>query len=242
VISSLPPAGDAPTSAKAVVCNQNGAARGPAPNFEWLRRFEVIYNRYGGSVAREQKQGKKLHKKYGGKIWLLVCAPASPRPSRKRRTRASDGPSESGADPDAVLRDLPYQREYGVLDLLARDFDPATALPTGAAAAQAEQAHPWPLPVPLAQDCDPAAAANVSSAAAPLAAVQKSVPAHPRPLPVSTRAQPLDNLTKCRYLLPTSDPLCLDYSQSIVLRKMAGPTEGAGASSTLADKKRPVFE
>jgi small nuclear ribonucleoprotein (snRNP)-like protein len=42
---------------------------------KWKENFEIIYNKYGGTVEGETKLATKLAKKYGNKVMLLVAPP-----------------------------------------------------------------------------------------------------------------------------------------------------------------------
>jgi len=40
---------------------------------EWTRKFEIIYNKYGGCHDKETKLANKLANKYGNQVRLLVA-------------------------------------------------------------------------------------------------------------------------------------------------------------------------
>eukprot|EP01082_Thalassiosira_pseudonana_P005265 g4968.t1 g4968 contig18:345932-347258(-) len=42
---------------------------------DWKRKFEIIYNKFGGSVEGETRLANKLSKKYGNQVTLLVAPP-----------------------------------------------------------------------------------------------------------------------------------------------------------------------
>ena len=46
-----------------------------ADNDKWKQNFDIIYDKYGGTVEGETKLAAKLAKKYGSQIRLLVAPP-----------------------------------------------------------------------------------------------------------------------------------------------------------------------
>lgn len=92
---------------------------------DWKRKFEIIYNKYGGTVEGETKLSQKLAKKYGQQIRLLVAPP--------HRSMRDNQPSlntlSSGAKHNETHYDITEsQRGSKMLDFTSDQFDAAYAL------------------------------------------------------------------------------------------------------------------
>jgi small nuclear ribonucleoprotein (snRNP)-like protein len=92
---------------------------------DWKRKFEIIYNKYGGSVEGETKLSQKLAKKYGSQIRLLIAPP---------HRSMKDNRGSDGAPPPGMKRDEKHfevtesQRGSRVLNYTSEHFDAAYAL------------------------------------------------------------------------------------------------------------------
>lgn len=98
-----------------------------ADAIEWKRKFEIIYNKYGGSVEGETKLSQKLAKKYGQQVMLLVAPPhrsmrSSHRQDRNISLSLRTKHEETYYDMDES------QRGSKVLNFTSEQFDAAHAL------------------------------------------------------------------------------------------------------------------
>lgn len=92
---------------------------------EWKRKFEIIYNKYGGTVQGETKLSQKLAKKYGDQVRLLV---APPHKSMKGAQQA-DRLLSSAMKRDEKYYELnEHRRGSKVLDFTSDNFDAEYAL------------------------------------------------------------------------------------------------------------------
>jgi len=94
---------------------------------EWKRKFDIIYQKFGGTVEGETKLSIKLAKKYGNRVMLLVAPPH--RSSKKTSSTADDDPG-TGRE---KWQERSYEIDEGrtgsrVLDFLSVKFDPFYAL------------------------------------------------------------------------------------------------------------------
>lgn len=92
---------------------------------DWKRKFEIIYNKYGGTVQGETKLSQKLAKKYGQQVRLLVAPPH--RSMRGGQTSAGNVPSGSKHD-EQYYEVTESQRGSKVLDFTSEHFDAVYAL------------------------------------------------------------------------------------------------------------------
>lgn len=98
-----------------------------ADAIEWKRKFEIIYNKYGGSVEGETKLSQKLAKKYGQQVMLLVAPPH--RSMRSSHPQDISESLSSGSKHDEKYYDMDVsQRGSRVLDFTSARFDAAYAL------------------------------------------------------------------------------------------------------------------
>ena len=92
---------------------------------DWKRKFEIIYNKYGGTVQGETKLSQKLAKKYGQQVRLLVAPP-------HKSTKDVHQPQNLLSS--AIKREEKYyevnedQRGSKVLDFTSGQFDAEYAL------------------------------------------------------------------------------------------------------------------
>jgi hypothetical protein len=105
---------------------------------DWLTRFELIWDKYGGTDEGEAKLASKLEKKYGKTVRFLTAAKAV---SRSANTAAKFNPSED----DVVYPEESFAlatERTGVIDFLSNRFDPLAALQTSSAQ-QVTAANSW---------------------------------------------------------------------------------------------------
>lgn len=106
----------------------------------WLRKYDQIYEKYGGTYQGERKLATKLAKKYGTTVRLLVVTAATAKASHKIK---NDPATTSGAMRDeSWYRLRPEESGSGVLDVLKPGFDPLEAL-TRASKEDMARANPW---------------------------------------------------------------------------------------------------
>lgn len=96
-------------------------------DIEWRKKFELIYDKYGGTVESERNLAKKLAKKYGDSVKLLIAGdevkskierPAL-RTMIKQNVHSEDWYELSSA-----------QRNSHVINFTQEDFDPLAVLHT----------------------------------------------------------------------------------------------------------------
>lgn len=90
---------------------------------EWRRKFELIYDKYGGSVEKESALSRKLAKKYGNTVQLKLTVDDEQRKAHK---------------PKAVNRGKVYDEKYyelsesqkqsGIISFTSEGFDPFAVL------------------------------------------------------------------------------------------------------------------
>jgi small nuclear ribonucleoprotein (snRNP)-like protein len=92
---------------------------------DWRRKFEIIYNKYGGSVEGETKLAQKLAKKYGPQVRLLIAPPHR----SMRSGHSSDGVPSIGMKHDENYFEVTdSQRGSRILNFTSEHFDAAYAL------------------------------------------------------------------------------------------------------------------
>eukprot|EP00536_Pseudo-nitzschia_multiseries_P015975 jgi/Psemu1/263305/estExt_Genewise1Plus.C_9900007 len=112
----------------------------------WLRKYDQIYEKYGGTYQGERKLGNKLAKKYGTAVRLLVVNEQS----SLRQSDGADKISTNIANPqgnnpardESWYRLRPTEAGSGVVDFLSSEFDPVAAL-TKASSEDIARANPW---------------------------------------------------------------------------------------------------
>jgi len=112
----------------------------------WLRKYDQIYEKYGGTHQGERKLASKLAKKYGIAVRLLLVT-ATGEAARKTNNLATltettnEGPNEPKRD-ELWYRLRPEEVGSGVVDALSSEFDPFKAL-TRASGEDISRANPW---------------------------------------------------------------------------------------------------
>jgi small nuclear ribonucleoprotein (snRNP)-like protein len=96
---------------------------------KWKKNFEIIYNKYGGTVEGETKLATKLAKKYGNKVMLLI---APPHRSMQRQLKGIVPSSEAQQTCNKHEESYYYidesRRGSKVLDFTSARFDAIYAL------------------------------------------------------------------------------------------------------------------
>lgn len=96
---------------------------------EWTRKFEIIYNKFGGDHIKETKLANKLAKKYGEQVRLLV---APPHRSQRQQIRTKNDSDDLGKK--ANVHDEQYYKidndriNSKSLDFTSPQFDAQYAL------------------------------------------------------------------------------------------------------------------
>ncbi len=96
-----------------------------ANEVEWRKKFEMIYDKYGGSAEKELMLQKKLAKKYGDVVRLHLTS--------NTQTRKSLSAHDRQQEPKYNLRSEDWynpssSQSNGELNFLSADFDPYAAL------------------------------------------------------------------------------------------------------------------
>lgn len=102
----------------------------------WRKRFEQIYDKFGGTVEGEAKLAAKLAKKYGNNVRLLLTTTTAA--SSARATTSGGGTNTSSSDakshPEASNRSeewyelTPSELNSGDISFVSSSFDPHAAL------------------------------------------------------------------------------------------------------------------
>ena len=191
---------------------------------KWKSNFESIYEKYGGSVEGETKLAKKLARKYGGRVMLLVAPPhRSERGVGGGGTDTSAGRGERRDESHYELDDA--RRGSLVLDFASPVFDPVRALtapeaevvnanPSSfafreGAARRLDNIHKFRAALP---PCDPLHFTPKSRSSASHSADTTDQPGqHDADAPVPKRTSLFQSLAS-KYESPRSGPLSLLYS------------------------------
>ena len=96
---------------------------------EWKRKFEIIYQKYGGTVEGETKLSAKLAKKYGNQVRLLVAPPHRSMQQKLKRNYGPGGGDSACKKRDEQFYDVDESRKGSrVLDFASDRFDAQQAL------------------------------------------------------------------------------------------------------------------
>uniref|UniRef100_A0A7S4AHE2 Sm domain-containing protein n=2 Tax=Pseudo-nitzschia australis TaxID=44445 RepID=A0A7S4AHE2_9STRA len=105
----------------------------------WLRKYDQIYEKYGGTHQGERKLATKLAKKYGTTLrLLLVTDQSSSTHSNKIGNEQNSNPTRD----ESWYRLCQREAGSGVVDFLSPDFDPIKTL-TSASSEDIARANPW---------------------------------------------------------------------------------------------------
>ncbi|GMH90183.1 hypothetical protein TrST_g12934 [Triparma strigata] len=94
----------------------------------WQKRFDEIYEKFGGSIANETKLQAKLEKKYGRDVKLTVTESAFLQPPKSKRQKTSALNPRPKPKLSPQEEELLLQPSTKVLDFTRNDFDAYTAL------------------------------------------------------------------------------------------------------------------
>lgn len=121
---------------------------------KWKTNFEIIYNKYGGTVEGETKLAAKLAKKYGNQVRLLVAPPhRSVQRQLQRDARSNSAAVSTGSKHEESYYEVDEsQRDSKLLDFTSARFDALYALnsPEGIVM----EANPTTFSGPMAQKLD----------------------------------------------------------------------------------------
>ncbi len=109
-----------------------------ADEASWRKRFDQIYEKYGGTVGGEAKLAAKLGKKYGNSVRLLLTTTASASPSAASgigigsNATGAGQPSPSAADASRRSEEwyelIASELNSGDISFVSSSFDPQAAL------------------------------------------------------------------------------------------------------------------
>jgi len=106
---------------------------------EWLRKYDQIYEKYGGTYKGERKLAAKLAKKYGTAVRLLLVTDET---NRKTTTSATIISNTNDKREESWYKLRPNENGSGVVDFSSPSFDPSAAL-TRASREDVYRANPW---------------------------------------------------------------------------------------------------
>lgn len=95
---------------------------------EWLRKFDLIYQKYGGSQEKEEMLCKKLAKKYGSTVKLLVATNMDARNPKKNKNTLHLNNSGTKVKDEHWFTLNDMERGSGITDFTSNRFDPFAAL------------------------------------------------------------------------------------------------------------------
>ena len=101
---------------------------------EWARKFEIIYNKYGGCHIKETKLANKLAKKYGQQVRLLVAPPHRSQLQQMRsnasatKSNGGDGVENINVHDEQHYKVDDANKNSNILDFTSPLFDAQYAL------------------------------------------------------------------------------------------------------------------
>lgn len=111
---------------------------------EWKNKFELIYEKYGGSVQGEYRLAQKLAKKYGGNIIRLkLTTSASGKVNSNTKEKNQKLPSHR-VRPESWY-DSNTNNNSGILDFTSVNFDPIATLSKSTPVSKVYDANPNPF-------------------------------------------------------------------------------------------------
>jgi small nuclear ribonucleoprotein (snRNP)-like protein len=110
----------------------------------WRSKFDLIYNKLGGTHEKERRLAVKLTKKYGSTVKLLLAESAT-----TDRTLNIDTAKKQD---DEWYNLRPNEKGSGILDLTSINFDPVAAL--AASENDVANVNPWIVSGPLLDHID----------------------------------------------------------------------------------------
>jgi small nuclear ribonucleoprotein (snRNP)-like protein len=105
---------------------------------DWLKRFQKIWEKFGGTHEGEAKLGAKLAKKYGRSVYFLAVTDSDNDANDQARLQLQ---TKTSLVPEESFQLHSNQLESGVLDCLSDDFDPCKIL--RAPLTEVNQVSPW---------------------------------------------------------------------------------------------------
>lgn len=98
---------------------------------EWRQKFELIYEKYGGTIEREQSLARNLVKKYGDAVKLVIVANEGSDGNRRLQIQNDKGhkpKAKRNLRSDDFYELTCTQKDSGIIDFLSDDFDPIAVL------------------------------------------------------------------------------------------------------------------
>lgn len=112
----------------------------------WRSKFELIYEKFGGTYEKERLLASKLAKKYGATVKLLLAESVVAKRGASSRVDTAEKRDENWY----TLRD--NEKDSGVLDFMSNNFDPLAAL--AASDTDVSKANPWLQTGPMLDHVD----------------------------------------------------------------------------------------
>ncbi len=114
---------------------------------EWKKKFELIYDKYGGSEQGEQTLSRKLMKKYGDVVRLRLATQKSAGISKANKRPRPHARQGGDIRSEEWYQVTPSQQNSGIIDFTSEHFDPVASI--SAPTAQVIQANPFVKDAPL---------------------------------------------------------------------------------------------
>jgi small nuclear ribonucleoprotein (snRNP)-like protein len=101
---------------------------------EWRQKFELIYEKYGGTIEREQTLAKNLAKKYGDAVKLVIVTNNEGSNNGNRALHIQNDKKDKNPIVKQNVHSNPWydltptQKDSGIINFLHEDFDPVAAL------------------------------------------------------------------------------------------------------------------
>jgi len=173
----------------------------------WLRKYDQIYEKYGGTYEGERKLGSKLAKKYGTAVRLLLVADDSSNESSNSNVAATTTTSKIKQKEEDWYQLRPNEVGTGIVDFSSSNFDPVAALTNNRSREEdVYRANTWLSVVSSSSSCGCRSDSRSRS--------DKNTN-----IPVVVSTTIMDNIEKCASLLPKEDPLHRETRHQLQLRK-----------------------
>lgn len=110
----------------------------------WRSKFDLIYDKFGGTHEKEHRLAVKLAKKYGSTVKLLLAESAT--------TDRTPNIDTAKKQDEEWYKLRPNEEMSGILDFTSSDFDPVSAL--AASENDVTKVNPWIASIPLLDHID----------------------------------------------------------------------------------------
>jgi small nuclear ribonucleoprotein (snRNP)-like protein len=126
-----------------VISKENGNEK------EWKRKFDLIYEKFGGTEKGERMLSAKLCKKYGNAVRLRLVVLSSSSSESNTNTNASSGAGNVAKREESWydISQHKNQQNSGIVDFTSENFDPIATL--SLPSSQITQCNPFIQNVPL---------------------------------------------------------------------------------------------